>query len=41
MDAPIVIFIFFALSVALLLFTYERPNKKGEKMTGRGGDFEE
>lgn len=30
----------FAASVGLLVFKYERPNRRRDKVTGRGGDFE-
>jgi hypothetical protein len=41
MDTAVIIFIIFALSVGLLIYKYERPAKKGKKLTGRGGDFAE
>jgi hypothetical protein len=30
----------FAMIIAALLVTYERPAKSKKKITGRGGDFE-
>jgi peptidoglycan/LPS O-acetylase OafA/YrhL len=30
----------FVIVVVALILAYERPTKKREKMTGRGGDFE-
>jgi hypothetical protein len=41
MDTAVIIFIIFAFSIGLLIYKYERPAKKGEKLTGRGGDFAE
>jgi preprotein translocase subunit YajC len=42
MDAAIafgIFFVFVAL-VGVLIFKYDRPNKRRDKSTGRGGDFE-
>jgi hypothetical protein len=39
MDKFIVIGVF-VMIVTALIFTYERPGKCKNKLTGRGGDFE-
>lgn len=42
MDIGLAIFLFFAASLGLLIYAYERPSRnKGKKLTGRGGDFAE
>jgi hypothetical protein len=35
------IFAVFSGLVAILIFSYEKPQKKNKKITGRGGDFAE
>jgi len=30
----------YAVAAGLLIFVYEKPAKKRQKITGRGGDFE-
>jgi preprotein translocase subunit YajC len=42
MDAAIAfgIFAVFVALVGVLVFKYDRPNRRRDKSTGRGGDFE-
>lgn len=40
MKIALVLFGIFTLTTCLLIFVYEKPNKKRPKLTGRGGDFE-
>jgi hypothetical protein len=37
----IAIFVAFIAIVAILIISYERPTKRRNKITGRGGDFAE
>jgi hypothetical protein len=41
MIVGVTIFLLFSGLIAILVFSYERPPKKNEKLTGRGGDFAE
>ncbi len=41
MEIGILIFLGFVLTVGLLIYRYEQPKSKRNKLTGRGGDFAE
>ena len=41
MEIAVAIFLIFALLVGVVTFKFDHPTKRGPKITGRGGDFNE
>ncbi len=40
MKIAIAVIALYAVAAGILIFVYEKPVKKRERITGRGGDFE-
>ena len=41
MEIAVAIFLLFTLLVGVVIFRFDHPPKRGPKITGRGGDFNE
>jgi hypothetical protein len=41
MEIAVAIFLLFTLLVGVVIFRFDHPTKRGPKITGRGGDFNE